>query len=37
MQLFFLGIIGEYVLSINNRSMKRPTTVVAERLNFDDD
>jgi glycosyltransferase involved in cell wall biosynthesis len=36
MQLFFLGIIGEYVLSINNRSMKRPLTVIAERLNFDD-
>jgi hypothetical protein len=34
-QLFFLGILGEYVLSINNRSMKRPLVVVDEKLNFD--
>jgi hypothetical protein len=33
-QLFFLGILGEYVLSINNRSMKRPLVVVDEKLNF---
>jgi glycosyltransferase involved in cell wall biosynthesis len=36
-QLFFLGILGEYVLSINERSMKRPLVVVDERLNFEDD
>jgi glycosyltransferase involved in cell wall biosynthesis len=36
-QLFFLGIIGEYILSINNRSMRRPLVVVDERLNFDGD
>jgi glycosyltransferase involved in cell wall biosynthesis len=35
LQLFFLGIIGEYILSINNRLMKRPITAVAERVNFD--
>jgi glycosyltransferase involved in cell wall biosynthesis len=34
-QLFFLGILGEYVLSINNRSMKRPLVVADEKLNFD--
>jgi glycosyltransferase involved in cell wall biosynthesis len=34
-QLFFLGILGEYVLSINNRSMKRPLVVVDEKLNFE--
>jgi glycosyltransferase involved in cell wall biosynthesis len=34
-QLFFLGIIGEYILSINNRSMKRPLVVVDERINFE--
>jgi glycosyltransferase involved in cell wall biosynthesis len=34
-QLFFLGILGEYVLSINNRSMKRPVVVVDEELNLD--
>jgi glycosyltransferase involved in cell wall biosynthesis len=35
-QLFFLGILGEYILSINNRSMKRPITVIGKRINFDD-
>jgi hypothetical protein len=35
-QLFFLGIMGEYILSINNRSMKRPLVVVDEKLNFED-
>jgi glycosyltransferase involved in cell wall biosynthesis len=35
-QLFFLGVLGEYVLSINERSMKRPLVVVDERLNFED-
>jgi glycosyltransferase involved in cell wall biosynthesis len=33
-QLFFLGIVGEYILSINNRSMKRPLVVVDEKINF---
>lgn len=33
-QLFFLGIMGEYILSINERSMKRPLTAVDKRLNF---
>jgi glycosyltransferase involved in cell wall biosynthesis len=33
-QLTFLGIIAEYVLAINNRSMRRPLTVVSEKLNF---
>ena len=34
-QMFFLGIIGEYVLSINQRVMHRPLVVEEERLNFD--
>jgi glycosyltransferase involved in cell wall biosynthesis len=34
-QLFFLGVLGEYVLSINERSMKRPLAVIDETLNFD--
>jgi glycosyltransferase involved in cell wall biosynthesis len=34
-QLFFLGIIGEYILSINNRSMKRPLVVVDEKINIE--
>lgn len=33
-QLFFLGVIGEYILSINNRTMKRPLVVVDEKINF---
>ena len=35
-QLFFLGILGEYVLSINNRSMKRPLVVVDKKINFEE-
>lgn len=35
-QLFFMGILGEYVLSINTRSMKRPLVVVGEKINFND-
>ena len=35
-QLFFMGILGEYVLSINTRSMRRPLVVVDEKLNFDE-
>lgn len=33
-QLFFIGMIGEYVLSINQRIMKRPLVIEEERLNF---
>lgn len=33
-QLFFIGILGEYILSINTRSMRRPRVVIGERLNF---
>lgn len=36
-QLFFMGILGEYILSINTRSMHRPLVVVGKRLNFDND
>lgn len=36
-QLFFIGFIGEYVLNINKRIMKRPLVIEAERLNFDTD
>lgn len=35
-QLVFLGLIGEYILSINQRVMNRPLVVEEERLNFDD-
>lgn len=33
-QLVFLGLIGEYVLSINARVMKRPLVIEEERINF---
>lgn len=34
-QLFFIGMIGEYILSINQRVMNHPLVVEEERLNFD--
>jgi len=34
-QLFFIGLLGEYIMSINNRVMKRPLVVEEERLNFE--
>lgn len=34
-QLFFIGLMGEYIMSINARVMKRPLVVEEERLNFD--
>lgn len=33
--LFFLGIMGEYILSINTRSLHRPLVVVGNKINFD--
>ncbi len=33
-QIFFIGMVGEYVLSINQRMMKRPLVIEEERLNF---
>lgn len=35
-QIFFIGMIGEYVLSINQRVMKRPLVIEEERINFAD-
>ena len=35
-QLIFLGVIGEYLLSMNQRIMNRPLVVEQERLNFDE-
>lgn len=34
-QLVFLGFIGEYILSINQRIMNRPLVIEEERINFD--
>ena len=36
-QIFFIGFLGEYILSINSRIMKRPLVIEEERLNFDED
>ena len=36
LQLFFIGLLGEYVLSINTRVLDRPLVVEEERLNFDE-
>ena len=33
-QLFFIGFLGEYIMSINQRVMKRPLVIEEERLNF---
>lgn len=35
-QLFFLGFMGEYILSMNQRIMNRPLVVEEERINFDE-
>lgn len=34
-QLVFMGLIGEYILSINQRVMNRPLVIEEERINFD--
>ncbi|POP33173.1 glycosyltransferase [Lactonifactor longoviformis] len=36
LQLFFIGFLGEYVLSINTRVLDRPLVVEEERINFGD-
>lgn len=33
-QILFIGIIGEYVLAINQRTMHRPLVIEEERINF---
>ena len=34
-QLFFIGLLGEYILNINTRIMKRPLVIEEKRINFD--
>lgn len=36
-QLLFMGLIGEYILSINQRVMRRPLVIEEERLGFVED
>ncbi len=35
-QIFFIGVVGEYILYINSRVMKRPLVVEEERINFEE-
>jgi hypothetical protein len=35
-QLFFIGIIGEYVGAIHTQVQKRPLVIERERVNFDE-
>ena len=34
-QLFFIGLLGEYVSAIHTQVLKRPLVVEKERVNFD--
>lgn len=34
-QLLFIGLLGEYILNINLRVMKRPLVIEEKRINFD--
>ena len=33
-QIFFIGLLGEYIMSINTRVMHRPLVIEEERINF---
>lgn len=37
LQLFFIGLLGEYVMNINIRVMNRPLVIEEERIGFDKD
>lgn len=36
LQLFFIGFVGEYIMSINTRVIHRPLVIEEFRINFDD-
>lgn len=36
-QLFFIGLIGEYILNINTRVINRPLVVEEKRINFEEE
>lgn len=36
-QLFFIGLLGEYILNINTRVINRPLVVEEKRINFDEE
>jgi glycosyltransferase involved in cell wall biosynthesis len=35
-QLFFIGLLGEYILNINSRMIRRPLVVEERRINFEE-
>lgn len=35
-QLFFIGLVGEYIMNMNTRLMNRPLVVEEKRINFDE-
>ena len=37
LQLLFIGFLGEYILSINQKVMKRPLVIEEKRINFKED
>lgn len=37
LQLFFIGLVGEYILNINTRVIHRPIVVEEKRINFDEE
>ena len=34
LQLFFIGLLGEYIISMNTRIINRPLVIEEERINF---
>ena len=36
LQLFFIGLLGEYIMNMNLRIMNRPLVIEEERINFDE-
>ena len=36
LQLFFIGLLGEYILNINTRVINRPVVVEEKRINFEE-
>jgi len=34
LQLFFTGLLGEYIMSMNTRIIDRPLVIEEERINF---
>ncbi len=36
-QIFSIGFMGEYIMSMNKRIMNRPLVIEEERINFEND